>query len=152
MKKFQMTSPPRAPSLSPSLSQGSSSSCYSSHHHPMISQLYSTNLPLLNKLILLNTATLESLKNSLVSPSPSTPSSQLDPKTNADHEHTQGLAFTFFKTILHLWGYEIGDKDGAIAQALTGPYLAQLVQSCLACSQHRYLDFLHFLGSSFVHR
>lgn len=152
MKKFQMTSPPRAPSLSPSLSQGSSSSCYSSHHHPMISQLYSTNLPLLNKLILLNTATLESLKNSLVSPSPSTPSSQLDPKTNADHEHTQGLVLTFFKTILHLWGYEIGDKDGAIAQALTGPYLAQLVQSCLACSQHRYLDFLHFLGSSFVHR
>ena len=69
---------------------------------------------------------MESLKNSLVSPSPSAPSSQLDPKTNADHEHTQALILTFFKSFLDLWGYEIGDKDGVIAQALTGPYLAQL--------------------------
>jgi hypothetical protein len=135
MKKFQMTSSPRDPSLPKSSS--SPHCCYSPHHHPMISQLYSTNLPLLNKLILLNTATLESLKNSLASPSSPAGRSQLDPKTNADHEHTQALILTFFKTILYLWGHEIGDKDGAIVQALTGPFLAQLVQSCLIFSQHR---------------
>jgi hypothetical protein len=144
MKKFQLASSPRGASLSKNTSSSlgpspSSHCCYSLHHHPVISNLYSTHLPLLNKLILLNTATLESLKNSLVSSSASPPGGNqlFDPKTNADHEHTQALILSFFKTILYLWGHEIGENDDVTLQALTGPYLAQLVQSCLVFSQHR---------------
>jgi hypothetical protein len=124
LKTFQSASP-----LRPTAAVRRSSQHYSQHHHVTISTLYQTNQSLLNKLLLLNTAILESIKQT-ITPSPS------PHQTNADHEHIQSLVLTFFKEFLFLSGHDL--SEGTIPQALTGPFLAQLVQSCLFLSQHRY--------------
>lgn len=117
-----------------------SSPYYSEKFHTEISQLFQTHSILLNKLFLINTAILEAIKLQILNPQNS--SNSLNVKNNANLEYLLLLIYNFLSNFLYIWGYEIGAKT---FQALTGPYLAQLIQSTLTFSQHRFILFVFLL-------
>ena len=86
-----------------------------------LSKLYSSCRDHINKLMFLNTAALEATK--------AAPSS-------ADNEHAAKLVLSFVHSFLTIWSQDV-QADSAPLPALTGPFLAQLLQSCLSTSQHR---------------
>jgi hypothetical protein len=105
-------------------------------HKLAVSTLFVSCRESINRLMFLSTAILESSKATAQSAAPS----------SADGEHIASLAICFMGSVLAVWKTEVGvvgwqGGDGDATRhplpALTGPYLAQLIQSCLVLSQHR---------------